>query len=224
VIRNFLNKMRQPQAQPIDPRARLAARVEIHHNELLSAETKYMGGFIDATALDRAKTNLADAQQALANFDATQEAAEATAARQAERGAAVRADAESAVVEITARANALEQALAKAKPILDEINRDFRRGVDVYAAPFVGTPLVERLGFWFGGVNVFHGGMWHVTGRFEERLAEYRRIGVPPAPVIIHRPTPETPAQKTTRLRKALENSRKRMRPVDGGGVAVEAA
>lgn len=216
---SFFNKALAPAETKVDPRDRLVARVGYFRDVLASTERKALAGIVAPSELDRARTDLAEAEKALEAFDAEQKQAAAVADHQAQRGTTLLKEAQRLDAEIESIVLMLDRKLAESKPVVEEIDRDFRRGVDIYAEPITAT-LVERLEFW-SRTLVHHAGMTDAI-RFEDRLREYRKIGEPPTPVVIHRPTPETKEAKAKRLRQALENSRRRSVMVDGVGITVE--
>lgn len=226
MIRNYLTKMLSRPEQParIDPRERLQTLVNYRRKGVEDTREKVVIGLESQAVLDRERANLVDAEQALADFDAARAHAAAAEERRAEHGAAVLKKAQAADAKIEAAALALQQALDEALPIADEITRDFRLpGRVSFEAPFTGSPLVERLTFWSRGVTAIYHGMTYEDGRFTDRLREYRGLVEPPAPPLtIHRPTPETAAQKAKRREQAMRNSRVRFVSPNGVDVLVE--
>lgn len=213
MIRNFLNKMRQPaenKAQPTSPRDVLAARLDFFRQIFETTERNFRAGWESHTEMDRVRANCEQAQRALDAFDTERELAAARRAElerlTTERGPALFKEAERLDAKIESIVFGLEQVLAEAQSVVNELDRDFRT-YGGYAAPFSST-LVERLQFWSRGIAVRHHEMTDYPGRFTDLIAEYRRIGTPAPEPKVHRPTPMTDMEKAKRLQVALKNAR----------------
>lgn len=224
-----LFKSRGAEQAPPDPRVRLLAQIEYQESEIRKIDLKVRAGFDNQATLDRERAELTRLKAELTRLDKAAAASDALVAQREAIAPAVLAEYEAASADIDAALSQLEAAIARGEAVARKIERDFSSDAGRIVAPFTSV-MVERLFFWNKGtLVVIPGYPQREYGALVDRLAEFRQIGQPPRPIVVHQPPVLTEAERAKReqehakrRRLAMQNSKISSRLVEGVGVTVE--